>query len=332
MKITLPNRFDDQVFEFLAQLHSPGIDTEQELLIDFSELRYVYPFPTLVLAVALRRVIFARHKNKLTTTFSGLGSQDAISYLKYFGFFKALNFNIGNSPNHDRGSSNYLPITIITRHELLTAAKDLPIQVEIDRHSDRLASVLFPGKTNEGAAMMLSYCFREIIRNSFEHGEIDRCVVMAQRWYDGSAEIAIADRGIGILKSLQSAHTVETAQEAIDLCIKPGITSGLSRATGSEWDNSGFGLYVASELGRRYGEFSLLSSSCLYSQTNGLNTFNSSEIKVDGTFVKLRINTSDGDYFPNILKAIVDEGEIIAKSIGGAVASASKMSKLKSTN
>lgn len=200
-----------------------------------------------------------------------------------------------------------------------------PIQFEIDKHSDRLAKVIFPDSHDEGPAMMMSYCFREVIRNSFEHAEVDDCIVMAQRWGDGNAEISIADRGIGIYSSLKSKHTVTSAKAAITLSLLPGITSGADRACGSEWDNSGFGLYIISELGKRYGEFAMLSSEKLVTVNNETLAFRS--IPTIGTIVKLKINTSDGDCFPNILNEIVAAGEKSAIGIVNSVKKASKMSK-----
>ena len=45
--------------------------------------------------------------------------------------------------------------------------------------------------------LMVSYCLREVIRNVFEHAQTDTCTVMAQRYSDGAAEIAIIDNGMG---------------------------------------------------------------------------------------------------------------------------------------
>jgi len=114
------------------------------------------------------------------------------------GFLRLWGLSAGNPPAQARGNERYLPITVITRQELEGASKHQPFQQEIDRQSDRLAAVIFPGEENEGPHIMLSYCLREIIRNAFEHADVDECFVMAQRWSDGVAEITIADRGMGI--------------------------------------------------------------------------------------------------------------------------------------
>ena len=198
-------------------------------------------------------------------------------------------------------------------------------QNQIDRRSDHLSQVILPDEDNSGAAIMLLYCFREIIRNSFEHAGVNKCFVMAQRWYDGDAEITIADRGMGIYDSLKQKHAVTSPENALKLALMPGITSGGDRATGSEWDNSGFGLYVTSEIGKRFGNFSILSSNKLLLNAGQNNP--TKDVPLHGTIVKLKVNTNDGDYFPNILKQIIGEGEKIALNISGSIKTASKMSR-----
>ena len=324
MDFLLPSRFDDEHLVVVNQLQV--LNDIPELVLDFRPVNYVFPFATLAIAIAIRELLEKRRAIGLSTT--ALGTElnyGAISYLKFFGFFRAIGFPVGNAPNDAPGGSRYLPITIITLEELKNASAGRPFQIEIDSQSDRLAKVIFSEDENIGAAMMLSYCLREIIRNSFEHAGVNRCYVMAQRWPNGDAEITIADRGIGIHESLRHQHNMASVDETISLALLPGVTSGAARATGSDWDNTGFGLYVTSELGRRYGDFTLLSSNRLLKRQDNIDTF--SEIPISGTIVKLRINTRDGEYFPNILKNIVADGESIAMNINGAVGSASKMSK-----
>lgn len=325
----MPSRFDENSLGKIGELLE--LRTEPELILDFSGVSFVHPFPTVVIATALRELMEARRANGLTTLARGTDRYSgAVSYLRYSGFFKALGYPVGNAPNAAPGGSRYIPLTIIRRSNLENASGNEPIQKVIDQTADRLAAVAFPGDVNAGPAMMLSYCLREIIRNSFEHAMVNRCVVMGQRWDDGMAEITIGDRGVGVFDNLKRTHghLVHSVDDAIRAALLPGITSGAARATGSDWDNSGFGLFVVSELGKRYGNFSMLSSGTLLRPAAGNEK--SLEIPVLGTIVQLRINTNDGDYFPNILEEIVAAGERQAGSIEGAIASASKMSKYAS--
>ena len=95
---------------------------------------------------------------------------------------------------------------------------------------------------------MLSYCFREVIRNVFEHANCGECSVMAQSWSNNIAEVAIIDRGVGIKKSLSSTYNIVTHVDALKLAVKPGISSGSVLSTGGKWGNEGYGLYILSLL------------------------------------------------------------------------------------
>jgi hypothetical protein len=327
MQIFVPRRLDHpSVLAFIQQLQQ--VERDPGLAIDFRIIEYVFPFPTLVVAVAIRDLIDKRHALGLGTQMLGADfERGALSYLKFFGFFQFLGMPTGNAPNQAPGGTRYLPITVITKSELEINSGSSKIQQAIDSLSDRLARVIFPTDTQTGPAMMLSYCFREVIRNTFEHAEVEECCVMAQKWYDGEAEIAIADRGIGIFEALRTTHKLLTPDDALRLSLLPGITSASNRATGSDWDNSGFGLYVTSELGRRYGEFAIISSNRVLYTNEGSIVME--QTPLNGTVVKLKVNTQDADYFPNILGSIVQEGEKIADELDGAVKSASKKSKTK---
>lgn len=194
----------------------------------------------------------------------------------------------------------------------------------IDLKSEHLARMLYPGKSGEGQTMMLAYAIRETIRNCFEHGGVESCIVTAQRLNNGQAEIAIADEGIGIQNSLARSGRHYNPDEAIEACLMPGISS-FSIKGETDWANSGFGLYVVSELGRRYGHFEISSAQrSIRLSSLGRHTGPS---ELSGTLVGLNISLNDADYFPNILKNIVDEGEGIAASLPGATTSASTMSK-----
>ena len=155
------------------------------------------------------------------------------------------------------------------------------------------------------------------------------CAVMAQRWDNGIAEVAIADRGIGVYRALSQAHKIETPDEAVRQCLRPGISSGAQKQTGSQWDNTGFGLYVVSQLGKRYGSFSMLSAERFINPAQGSSPLQ--QVPLPGTLVKLRVRTQDPEYWPDVLREIVSEGESEAQKTPGAIATASAASKKSNT-
>ncbi|HMV55263.1 MAG TPA: hypothetical protein PKC15_16160 [Rhodocyclaceae bacterium] len=325
MKIPVPTTFNDETaVQFVNQIHGL-ITTNEPLVFDFRNVTFVRPFPTMVVALALRHLIRFRSKNRQKTSVVGHdGTGAGITYLRHVGFFHFIGVDAGKTPGEAPGGATYQPIREIKRSSIVSVAGDRPIQEEIDRRSDQLSEIIYPYDLNPGPAMMISYSLREIMRSVFEHASTDKCFLMAQRWYPGTAEIVIADEGIGIHASLAKVLGGVNPVDSIRKCILPGITSG-NVHSGSDWDNSGFGLYVVTELARKYGSFSLISSNICYRQTNGHQSLDS--IPLQSTVVKLQVDTLDADYFPNILADIVARGEELANEIPGTVKSASKASK-----
>lgn len=322
MIITCPSHFNSSIAsKFSSSLFY--YTNEPTISIDFRSIGFVEPFSSLALAHGLKQFINLRQHKKLTTNLIGIENQfGVISYLKHIGFFKFFGIQIGKDVGEALGNSNYIPFTRIRSSQIMWKGKVM--QKIIDEKSDKLASIIFPGEENAGPAMMLAYSIREIIRNSFEHGLASECIISAQRWANGEAEIAIGDEGIGVFRSLSKTGLYPTEEKAIEACLLPGISS--QSVTGnSEWSNSGFGLYVVSELGKRFGAFEILSS---YRRIafNGLQA-ESQPTDIAGTLVRLRVSTKDADYFPNILAQIVKDGEEIAETLPGSLKSASKMSK-----
>lgn len=297
---------------------------EQELVLDFSTLRFVYPSGTMILSLGARDLIKQRFlQNRVTYVAGHLNQGGATSYLMYFGFFQFIGVDAGNQPNVAPGSSNYLPITRICREEYQNPGEVM--QEQITRHASRLAEVIYPRNVDVSRVDMLAFCLREIIRNVFEHANINECFVMAQRWSTGIAEISIGDEGIGIAQSLAQAHNVINARSALRLAIQPGISRITDPVNDDKWQNSGFGLYVVSEVGNRLGSFSILSNGSMLMKQQGNDKWLATPSR--GTVVKLRATTNDAEYFPNILHNIVSEGELLAKQTPGARPTASKGSR-----
>lgn len=323
--VSIPATLDDQ--RSIAFANSlPTFDGESEVVIDFRPLEWVYPFGTFIAAHAIKSFSTRRRKLGYTTHVIGHAiSHGAVSYLKFFGFFRYIGVNVGLDVNEAPGGRRYLPITVLNKSALLQQDGDGVLQDKLDFECGRLARVIFPRKDEEPAADMLSYCFRELMRNSFEHARVSACAAMAQRWDNGIAEVVIADHGIGIHRSLNEQYPSASVQDSIRLALRPGISSAAHKGTGSEWDNTGFGLYVVSQLGAKYGSFSLLSSEYMFTDVASASPL--CPVAIGGTIVRLKITTSDAEYWPNILSNIVSTGEKEAQSIPGAVAAASGGSK-----
>lgn len=320
--ISCPNNFfAGTASDFINRLFA-YID-QHNICINFATIGFIDPFSSLLVAHGIKQFSNIRLSKGLNTSYSGFENPfGVIGYLKHLGFFKFCGVNIGKEVDEANGSSNYLPFTRIRRNQIMW--KGHVMQKEIDNKAEKLATVIFPGPDNAGPAMMLAYAIREIIRNSFEHGQVNECIATAQRWMSGDAEIAIADEGIGVFNSLSKVGGYPSPEAAIAACLQPGVSS--HSVTGdSEWANSGFGLYVVSELGKQFGTFEIVSSKRTIRYSGEERKVFPSAIA--GTFVRLRVSTKDADYFPNILHNIVAEGEKLAEALQGTTKSASKMSK-----
>jgi len=290
-------------------------DHEEEIIINLNNLDFSLPIGILAIGSILKNFISHRESNNLSTKIKEITSKSpAISYLKHIGFFKYIGINIGNGVDSGFGNSRYIPITRISREEF--EEKEETLQILIQEKAKSLAQVLLGALSiqERDALLIISYSIREILRNVFEHSGTNECYICAQRWNDGRAEIAILDNGIGIFNTLSASYQVDE-DDAISLAIKPGITRthNLSE-TENIHQNSGYGLYAISEIGKSFGEFYLGSGSKIYSSNKNPN-IDDSDFR--GTFVGLEINSIPTN-FNELLKDIIRSGEDEARKEGRA--------------
>lgn len=316
MIIRLPQRFDrDTLGPFFAEL-----DLSREVPIvhvDFSTLAYSYPTAMLVAGSKLREWIQYRSQRGYESIRQGIDPGRTVhSYLMHLGFFDFIYMDDGNRVGQARGSSRYLPITRIT------ISPFNPYEVtlaewhnDIVQQSRRLGSVLSGSFEDSEELRVYSYSIREIIRNVFEHSGAAECFICGQRWYDGKAEIAIIDEGFGVYRTISTAHQVADDFEALNFALMPGV----SRVNGlpddqNIYDNSGFGLYVLSNLSASFGWFAIGSGSARiigYNNTERL----AENFSFAGTFFGMRL-TSQPRNFLGVLNDIITVGEEESGTMG----------------
>jgi anti-sigma regulatory factor (Ser/Thr protein kinase) len=321
--LQLPAQLDEaNAVEFAARLFEHA-DAKQ-LVLDFTPLQFVRPLGTLLLASELRRFF-----STLSRSFTGKGIDiigcPAHSYLAHIGFFKGIGLPFGKQPGQAAGSATYMPIRVLTRAELENNSRyhdprfvDLSERAKlgnaIQSEAMRLAA-LVTGDPRPHINTQIAYCLREVIRNVFEHGQIDQCIVYAQR-ISGYIEAAIVDRGCGIYASLGEKHGLPSEISALEAAVQPGVSGANLDDTGDEWSNSGFGLYVLSEVGKRLGSFLLCSgASMLRAEDRGASTA-SLPHKLAGTAIGLRFRQLKGSTFDAYVRDIVGAGEAMATQSG----------------
>lgn len=314
------------VFPFIAQLTK--IRDEPSLCLDFTNVEFVRPFGTILVGDRLKHLVEYRKQRRLAT-FAQMDRQDrrdgAISYLKHVGFFDHIGLKVGKKLGEASGSGRYAPITVILQGDLTNSSPKASIQQAIEARSDQLATVIFPQTTEQ---IMVSYCLREVIRNVFEHAETDTCTVMAQRYTSGEAEIAVLDNGIGVHRSLGKSYNFETVEQALHAALEPGVSRAATADRGNKWSNSGYGLYVLSQLGAKCGQFLIASNGWFFEVAahTQINQ-NSGAVAFDGTAIKLVVDLSSSEYFPNLLLQIVKQGEQMQLRTIGKLTGASTGSK-----
>lgn len=296
--------------------------------INFDRVTFVRPFGTLVAAEAFTQFVLQRKKSNLPTFYENdemlrIKTKGAIGYLKYFGFFRYCGIPIGDIENKDYHTHNYLPIQRLRQQELIQLSHDGNWRDRIVEKCEELGQLL----TDDISEInYLEYSFREIIRNVYEHSGVDECCIMAQVYRGNEIEIAVADRGCGIHSTLQPKYKTSKPIESILLALEPGVSMSDISENSGEWGNSGFGLYILSNVGKQYGVFSILSNCCylrMYQEDKKILT---DDVFYKGTAVKLLVNRKDLEYFPNLRKKLIDEGEKAYFEKYGTKVSASKRS------
>ncbi|QLJ08641.1 MULTISPECIES: ATP-binding protein [unclassified Pseudoalteromonas] len=324
--IYFPTRFDrDTLSPFFDELdQNLKVD---DICIDCTTLKYSCPTAMLVAGSKIREWITYRRENKLNTRKYGHEANSNVhSYLRHLGFFDFITMGGGNKVGEAQGSSSYLPITKIPKPKFDESTQDIEEWYSSIMSVVRgLARVVSGTVEDTQENRLYNYAFREVIRNVFEHSGANECYVCGQRWYNGHVEIAVIDEGVGIPDSLRSSFDVTTDSEALLQAIKPGIsrTSNIDDSLNT-YDNSGFGLYILSEIASSFGWFVLGSGQSRIIGYQG-NT-DVEDLCFKGTYFGMRLNKAPSQ-FSSLLDDIILVGEEEAKA-SGITKKASGMSKL----
>ena len=315
MNVIFPRRLERQsIFHLLDDLDScRNLD---QVMIDFSQLGFSLPVAMLVAGSKLRGWWDYRDQCGYKTDYQGVDIKiPAHSYLMHLGFFDFVYMPLGNQVGQARGSARYLPITRVERPASVVSEVGLyEWYAEIEGIARRLGSVITGSYDDSEELRAYSYCIREIVRNVFEHSGADECFICGQRWHDGSVEIAVIDEGIGICRTLSESMSVDDDTDALLLSVRPGLTRvGTSAATVNTYDNSGFGLFILTQLAASFGWFVLGSGNAQLIGRGQRRDVEPSSFS--GTYFGMRLTTSPRD-FGSVLTDIIYVGEEEAKTAG----------------
>jgi hypothetical protein len=258
-RIYVPNGRDKAaVVRFAAEI--AAMDSHPKVEFSFQNVDFVTPGWMLLIVRALRSFRETRPGTRCKVVDT---TQSAMIYAGNAGFFDALGVKWGRRIGEAHDSSTFLPITCRRVQDLFA---DQPLSRRagdiIHEDAEKLSAIL--AQSREGVLFeTLSYAIREIIRNVVEHSKADEFLIAAQCWVAvGTAEIAIADAGIGIAAALSSngKYSPNDDGEAILLATRPGVSGAIiARHSDDVWANSGYGLYMARGLADGKQGFTLAS-------------------------------------------------------------------------
>ena len=190
----------------------------------------------------------------------------------------------------------------------------------VENISRKISQVLSCGHDNVESVFF--YIISEMIRNIPEHSHSFDAWHCSQRWDHGEyieAEFALIDYGIGFKESLnfKGERDIKDDIEALKLALRPGVTSGITETSHlreneeKDYLNSGYGLYIVTELCKKLqGEFAIISKGAIATKKK-VNYLPNSLI-FPGTAIKIKLKVPKNiqkEEFKSILDEIITFGE-----------------------
>ncbi len=233
-----------------------------DYIIDFGPLKWLEPFGMLYFARQLRAFADQRKPSRCQAV-----NHHSHGYASHMGFFQSFGLKFGNETGAAPGNTVYIPITELNIRRLHIEAAQCQVHVQeiIEGRCAKLAAVL--ARSGGGPLQQtLGFSLREIVRNVTEHSNADSIWYAAQYWPAKQlVELSILDQGLGIRATLsRNPHlTITSTDDALRLALQPGISGrayeGGPKLRNDAWANSGYGLYMTSQICARGGSFALCS-------------------------------------------------------------------------
>lgn len=323
-----------EVLKLSKQLNAIIPDDKMEL--DISNMHKFDP-----LTMLMTGSIIKEYRLKYPDIPFVLGYNDNIgkSYAGTMGFFKYISekIKIGKMPGEASGSLNYIPITLIDFDKLYKQELALGNYIElgnlIEKEASKLSKIVDRG--NIEMHKLLTYLIREIMRNTPEHAETDKIWICGQYWPSYNlAEIAMLDEGIGIYNSISKnkyhREHLKDNRSALQWALKAGVSAAFNpsrkQKDDSMWANSGYGLFMISEICKYLnGSFCLISyDNYILIDNHGVNI---GETFLNGTAIRIRVPCNRIIDAQEIISIIFKKGGEQSKSIRNAFKKASQTSR-----
>ena len=305
-----------------------SLDSGEGLCFDFTNLKFSTPYGMLFLAQSIRE--FRRKHPNTEKDFEVIENNqtqwEPCRYMKHVGFFRDAGFNFGKEVGEARGSTTYIPITEISFQKFYESYED-PHEL-LEQEAEKLATLLVPNEQATEHRKVLQYVIFEALRNAMEHSDADCVRICGQRWADGRAEIAILDAGIGVLESLNRNtlySELNSERDALRKAVEEGVSRSLisKKNTRTDWDNSGYGLYMLKKICKKSGSLLVVSNGATLKISKGEDDIEGYS-EITGTSLKIAINLNEllklGSLHEN-LKRYRDESKSPVKPSASSMAS-----------
>jgi hypothetical protein len=331
--ISLPYKLNEtNGIRFVEQLYM--LPESGEYNFDFRLMDWVEPFA--LLYVSYHIAIF-----RLDRPFSNFNAQNfslknAHMYAAHMGFFKSFGLDYGKDPGEASGNQHYLPITIFNVDTLEIEARENCEEIGsiLEGHARRLAQVL-TRECDSDLVDTIEYALREMFRNVVEHSQAKSFGFCAQYWPTKKmVEIAVLDNGIGLRSSISmNPHLdITSDKDAIYYSLLPGVSGKTYKGSKNQrrgvWNNSGFGLYMTSEICRNGGSFFVCSGQSGVMLKSLQKRVVSTHLA--GTAIKMVLDTNQISDIRVRLNEFREKGQSIASQISGANISPSVASSMLS--
>jgi len=236
------------------------------------------------------------------------------TYARTMRVFSLFNIPFGDSYKDDFnpnffGKRTYIPLILKNLQE--NVSESLFIEDDIDKISKYMANILTMSSGNENVKNYFSYSLNELIRNIIEHSDSRSLMCMAQEWAGQGGrciEVGIMDLGQGIHKSLEEKMNLidDKSISPLQLALLPGASSKVTTYVKDDADNSGFGLYMISEIVRKNGEFFVFSGNQGYTVFNDNDEF--LECHTLGTLIGIKLYIDNLSDYELELEALRKQG------------------------
>lgn len=263
-----------------------------------------------------------------------------LRYASNMGFFQMVSpkLTIGKAPGEAHGNSHCIPLTILDFEKFhadgLPYYFDDEVEGKIEKEAEKLATVL--AENDKDLNYLFTYLIREILRNIPEHSDCTTAIICGQAWpAKHQAEIAIIDEGKGIFESLSANpyyhERIYDNSDALDWATVPGISAAYNpnkkrRKVGSDWANSGFGLYIVKEICKELDGSFLIASGEDYLREDRKGS-KSGKTNISGTAINITVGTSEIVDSKELINTIVQRGQEEAKAMNEGFHKASKPSR-----